>query len=165
MSGGYVTARGTEQREESALKQLLLKREKRRKTQPGNIRSERAAQRATPDTRHSTRCSASRKHTPKRHLAEFHAPCLHIPQMVTGDCTDGKEKFIWKPVSGQELFFDLKEDPGETRNLAEDPAHKKRVDLWRTRLIKELAPRVEDGLTDGERLLPGKAPPIVRAPH
>lgn len=76
--------------------------------------------------------------------------------------TDGKEKFIWNTLSGRERFFDLREDPGETRNLAADPARAERVDRWRNRLIKELEPRVEDGLTDGKALLPGKTLPIVR---
>ena len=32
-------------------------------------------------------------------------------------------------------------------------------------LIKELEPRVEDGLTDGKTLVAGKAPPVTRPPH
>lgn len=76
--------------------------------------------------------------------------------------TDGKEKFIWNTVNGRELFFDLREDPQECCDRSTNPAYAERVALWRGRLIEVLAERPEDGLTDGERLIPGKALPTVR---
>lgn len=90
-----------------------------------------------------------------------HSPCYagdHGVQFVT----DGREKFVWYTESGEELFFDLAADPQELRNLARSPAHRGRVDLWRARLVAELAPRAEDGLTDGGRLVAGKVLPAVR---
>ena len=78
--------------------------------------------------------------------------------------TDGKEKFIWMPMSGRELFFDLQRDPGETRNAADDVTYSERVDLWRHRLICELAHRTDDRLTDGTTLIAGRPPPITRRP-
>ncbi len=78
--------------------------------------------------------------------------------------TDGKEKFVWDTVSGKEQFFDLTEDPYETQDLSNDPAHADRVKLWRDRLIDVLSQRPEDGLTDGKRLIPGTALDPVR-PH
>ena len=76
--------------------------------------------------------------------------------------TDGKEKYVWFPLSGREQFFDMREDPNELRNLAEDPAHRERVELWRRRMVEELAPREQDGLSDGKRLISGKGLPQVR---
>ncbi|MCZ7649468.1 MAG: sulfatase-like hydrolase/transferase [Planctomycetota bacterium] len=76
--------------------------------------------------------------------------------------TDGREKFCWESVSGREWFFDLREDPRECRNLAAAPAARPRVERWRGRLIEILARRPQDGLSDGARLLAGKAPPRTR---
>ena len=77
--------------------------------------------------------------------------------------TDGKEKYIWWSVTGAEQFFDLRTDPYELTDLSDDPAHAERVDAWRQRLVKELAPREEDGLSDGRKLITGKRLPAVRA--
>ena len=77
--------------------------------------------------------------------------------------TDGREKYVWFPVTGREQLFDLSEDPNEERDLAGDPAARARLERWRRRLIDKLAGRPEDGLSDGERLIAGKSPPAVRA--
>ena len=69
--------------------------------------------------------------------------------------TDGREKFIWSPGDGRELFFDLTVDPHELHDLSRDPDAAERVTLWRDRLIQELTGRPE-GFTDGERLIPGR---------
>lgn len=76
--------------------------------------------------------------------------------------TDGKEKFLWDTQSGREWFFDLKDDPEEKIDRIDDPDYAGRIALWRRRLVKELAARPADGLSDGERLLPGKLLPHVR---
>jgi arylsulfatase len=76
--------------------------------------------------------------------------------------TDGKEKFVWEAIAGEQQFFDLTTDPEETRNLFNDPAYGERVDLWRDRLISVLAQRPEDGFTDGGKLTPGSILPHVR---
>lgn len=76
--------------------------------------------------------------------------------------TDGKEKFIWESRSGAEWFFDLSTDPEERVDRAGDPVDRDRVTLWRRRLVGVLAQRPRDGLSDGERLIPGKIAPTVR---
>jgi arylsulfatase A-like enzyme len=76
--------------------------------------------------------------------------------------TDGKEKFIWDSLSGEEWFFDLVDDPGETCNRAGEPTCSDRVDAWRGRLVSVLAERPQDGLTEGGRLVPGRIAPTVR---
>ena len=77
--------------------------------------------------------------------------------------TDGKEKYIWYTLSGEEQLFNLVDDPDECHNLAEDPASQADLQRWRERMINELMPRKEDGLTDGKQLIAGKNLPPVRA--
>ena len=78
--------------------------------------------------------------------------------------TDGRYKFIWFPRLGTEQFFDLEEDPGECRNLADDPDSAPLVARWRGRLVSELQIRGLD-LTDGERLLCQRGKPPIVSPH
>jgi arylsulfatase A-like enzyme len=63
--------------------------------------------------------------------------------------TDGRRKFVWLPRVGKEQFFDLEADPGECRDLANDPARRGEVEKWRQYLVRELAARdcgwVENG--------------------
>ncbi|MBN1445346.1 MAG: arylsulfatase [Candidatus Omnitrophica bacterium] len=84
-----------------------------------------------------------------------HSPCWQF-------VTDGYEKFIWRTDTGREYFFNLREDPGETRDLSSDPQYAERVNIWRNRLISVLSQRPQDGLTDGKKLLAGKKMPAVR---
>ena len=76
--------------------------------------------------------------------------------------TDGRRKYVWHPLDGREQFFDLEEDSGETRDLSTDPGRKGEVEMWRARLVAELAPREADGLSDGRKLIPGRTLPSVR---
>ena len=69
--------------------------------------------------------------------------------------TDGREKYIWEPVTGRELLFDLDRDPHELHNAAADPDGEARVSPWRKRLVDRLTGRPE-GFTDGERLIAGR---------
>jgi arylsulfatase A-like enzyme len=64
--------------------------------------------------------------------------------------TDGREKYVWLPLIGVEQFFDLSKDPGETRNLIDDPASADRVELWRDRLREVFRERECDWLEGGK---------------
>jgi arylsulfatase len=76
--------------------------------------------------------------------------------------TDGHEKFVWQTRTDQEWFFDLRTDPQELHNAVNDPQFRERANLWRQRLVDELAKRPEDDLVENGRLKPGKTPPAVR---
>ncbi len=76
--------------------------------------------------------------------------------------TDGREKYIWFTVSGEELFFDLTEDPQELHDRSDDAAYAARVELWRGRLARILAERGDGELSDGERLIAGTGLPSMR---
>jgi arylsulfatase A-like enzyme len=78
--------------------------------------------------------------------------------------TDGREKYIWNSVQGEEMFFDLCSDPQELHNLASREEHAQRVRPWREKLIQILSrpARREDGLSNGSQLISGVHAPVVR---
>jgi len=80
-----------------------------------------------------------------------HSPCYAIEQAMHY-LTDGREKYIWFPATGEEQLFDLTADRQELHDLAKEPAYAGRVELWRGRLI-ELLGRRGDGFSDGRKLL------------
>ncbi|MCK5805473.1 MAG: arylsulfatase [Lentisphaeria bacterium] len=80
-----------------------------------------------------------------------HSPC-YSKDMAMQYLTDGREKYIWYPCTGDEQFFDLVQDRQELKNLAADPANELRVAPWRQRLIELLGKR-GDGFSDGRKLL------------
>jgi arylsulfatase len=87
-------------------------------------------------------------------------PYLHGEHIYQGGSlqwlTDGREKYVWFSGTGQEQLFDLKDDPQELCDLARRPEAADRVSRWRGTLVQELTGR-EEGFSDGERLLPGRA--------
>ena len=48
---------------------------------------------------------------------------------------DKRWKFVWYPEVKKYQLFDLETDPHELRNLAHDPAHRKRMTRMRSQLI------------------------------
>ena len=90
-----------------------------------------------------------------------HSPTYGLKQALQY-LTDGKEKSIYIPATGEEQFFDLTADRQELHNLAKEPSQSERVAMWRERLIKILAER-GDPVTDGKKLLVRKEwwPPVV----
>jgi arylsulfatase A-like enzyme len=80
---------------------------------------------------------------------------------ILGNCMDNcfavidsRWKYTWTSVGGGELFFDLREDPYETRNLAESPDHAEAAGRMRRLLIDELERR-GSALVENGRLKPG----------
>ncbi len=80
-----------------------------------------------------------------------HSPCYSVEEAMQY-LTDGREKYIYFPATGEEQFFDLVNDRQELHDLAKAPAHSDRVAGWRQRLIELLGKR-GDGFSDGEKLL------------
>ena len=77
--------------------------------------------------------------------------------------TDGREKYIWNPVTGLEQLFDLSSDPNELRDLARNGSSGDRLVFWRNRMIAELSSRTQDGMSDGAKLISGASPPPFRS--
>ncbi len=71
-------------------------------------------------------------------------------------------KYTWYTGNGRELLFDLVDDPQEMVNLADQEASADLLEQMRGELVKVLNQRPQDGLTDGQRLVPGKNLPSVR---
>lgn len=94
---------------------------------------------------------ALRGQTWREFLHGEHSPCYSLENAMQY-LTDGKTKYVWFPVTGEEQLFDLDKDRGEIRNLANDPSHRERLEKWRRRLVKILAAR-PDGFSDGQKLL------------
>lgn len=83
--------------------------------------------------------------------SEYLREYLHIEHAPRHQCvTDGKQKYIWSPISGEEQFFDLTTDPEECHNLIADVASQTAVKLWRSRLIDELRSRHEGFVKDNK---------------
>jgi len=80
-----------------------------------------------------------------------HSPCYSLEEAMHY-LTDGKEKYIWFPVTGEEQLFDIVNDRDELRDLGRDAECADRVALWRPRLIDWLGRR-GDGFSDGKQLI------------
>lgn len=83
-----------------------------------------------------------------------HSPCYGQDQAYHF-LTDGRMKYIWRPLDGSEQLFDLVNDPGELRDLASFPGQASTVAPWRARLITRLADRPEGFVLD-KALVPGR---------
>jgi arylsulfatase len=90
-----------------------------------------------------------------------HSAC-YDPHTGIQYLTDGRIKYIWHTFSGREELFDLTQDRDELHNLAGDFLHRDLLKFWHDRMISELAPRTQDGLSTGKRLVSGISLPHVR---
>ena len=80
-----------------------------------------------------------------------HSPCYDLKHGMHY-LTDGREKYIWYVITGEEQLFDLTRDRGECHDLAKAPAQADRLGVWRDRLVKLLHER-GDGFSDGQKLI------------
>jgi arylsulfatase len=90
-----------------------------------------------------------------------HATCYNQAQAFQA-LTDGRVKYIWRPLNGKEQLFDLDRDPKEEHDLSQDPGHQEILVKWRGVLIAQLAHRPE-GFSDGHRLIAGRPYPPLQA--
>lgn len=64
--------------------------------------------------------------------------------------TDGQFKYIFHAYDGEEQLFDLRNDPGETRDLAREPAHASTLKRWRQQTVEHLSERGEPFVKNGK---------------
>jgi len=67
--------------------------------------------------------------------------------------TDGRHKYIFHALNGEEQLFDLHRDPGELDDLASEPKHQATRRLWRRRLIEHLSERGAPFVVNGDLAL------------
>jgi hypothetical protein len=77
--------------------------------------------------------------------------------------TDGVTKYIWNRRGGMQEMYRPADDPGETRNLAADPANAAELASWRATLVETLQRAGATYCLDGDALaaleaeMPGEA--------
>lgn len=87
---------------------------------------------------------------PWRETIDLEHDICYGPENSWNALTDGRMKYIFHAHQGQEQLFDLEEDPGEIRDLAQE---KKRVlKAWRERMVEHLEERGEPFVKDGQLL-------------
>src|SRR3954453_15969276 len=64
--------------------------------------------------------------------------------------TDGKWKYIFHALNGEEQLFNLANDPCELSDLAPFAEHSTELKLWRSRLIEHLSPRGDAFVRNGK---------------
>jgi len=91
-----------------------------------------------------------------------HSPCYSNEQAFQM-LTDGQWKYIWRPLTGAELLFNLDADPQEQHNLADSAAGADMLVTTRQQLIRKLEGRPE-GFVRGNRLqrLEHAYPPVLQ---
>lgn len=77
-----------------------------------------------------------------------HATCYARENVWTG-LTDGRWKYIFHAYEGREQLFDLRNDPGELHDLANDPSCSRALRAWRDRMIEHLSERGDGFVRDG----------------
>ncbi len=85
----------------------------------------------------------------RRHIDLEHSICYSPENHWNGLC-DGRWKYIYHAFDGHEQLFDLKEDPGETRDRASDPGYQRTMKYWRREMVKHLSERGEAFVRDSE---------------
>jgi arylsulfatase len=73
--------------------------------------------------------------------------------------TDGKWKYIFHAMDGEEQLFNLTDDPHELQDLAGDTTHEAELRRWRERLTRHFAERGAPFLQNGKLGLRPKAMP------
>jgi len=77
--------------------------------------------------------------------------------------TDGRTKYIFHAMTGEQQLFDLEKDPGELQDLAREPEHAARLKLWRGRMVKHLSERGPPFVLDGDLAL--RSERFLYSPH
>ena len=77
--------------------------------------------------------------------------------------TNGRFKYIYYAYDGREQLFDLRKDPGELNDLAEESSHKSILQKWRQRMIEHLSERGEQFVSDGKLTIRKKR--YLYSPH
>jgi arylsulfatase A-like enzyme len=67
--------------------------------------------------------------------------------------TDGQHKYIYHAYDGREQLFNIKDDPGEIYDLAQEPKYGEILKAWRNQLIEHLSDRGKKFVFNGRLVL------------
>ena len=84
-------------------------------------------------------------------------------EMTWNGLTDGRWKYIYYALTGEEQLFHLETDPSELTQLAGLPEHDGTLKLWRGRMVKHLEERGETWVKNGKLVL--RPEPILFSPN
>lgn len=87
---------------------------------------------------------------PWRKFLDLEHNVCYSPKNNWNALTDGKWKYIYQALDGDEWLFDLASDPGELRNLAGSVVHSSELQRWRRRLTAHFEERGEPYLLSGQ---------------
>lgn len=92
-----------------------------------------------------------------------HGECARMESLNSGMqyLTNGEEKYIYYPGTGEEQFFNLKDDPHEMADLSRDPPWTGRMEYYRGELIRILDGRREGFVKGGELTPTGGYAPVT----
>jgi choline-sulfatase len=77
--------------------------------------------------------------------------------------TDGRFKYIFHAIDGEQQLFDLQDDPGEQRDLAKEPEHQATLRQWRGRMVAHLSERGPPFVVGGD--LAPRPQRMLYSPH
>jgi arylsulfatase A-like enzyme len=92
--------------------------------------------------------SSARERVQPRYLDLEHSRCYWPESDWTG-MTDGRHKYVYWSVTGEEQLFDLERDPHKLRDLAGDAASASLLRTWRRRMADHLRERGDAWEKDG----------------
>jgi hypothetical protein len=94
----------------------------------------------------------------REHIDLEHNIC-YGPQNHWNALTDGRWKYIFDALDGEEQLFNLDHDPRELADLAGNTEHETELRKWRQRPVEHFAERGEPFLVNGKLGLRAKGMP------
>ena len=85
-----------------------------------------------------------------REFIDLEHNICYSPENHWNALTDGRWKYIFHALHGEEQLFDLASDPHELQDLAGEPAREGELRRWRQRLVEHFAERGEPFLKNGK---------------
>lgn len=98
-----------------------------------------------------------------REYIDLEHDVCYSPRNHWNALTDGRWKYIFHALDGEEQLFHLERDPHELEDLAGDAGHGAELREWRGRLVAHFAERGEPFLKNGE--LAARPKGMLRSPN
>lgn len=93
-----------------------------------------------------------------RKMLDLEHSQIYEPDNAWQALTDGRYKYIYFTLTGEEQLFDLKNDPGEQSELSNNKKNEHLIQSWRAKMVQHLAERGEEWVKDGKLIVQKKSP-------